>query len=126
MNLKNIELSAKTKNILIKKYPNKLTRIEKIEVANVFFRIYKLKLYSTIMKNPNKSFQEINRMTLISLTDQKANKNGEYFKYMNDSAVVKIDKTITECFSTTLNDSKEIVIDDEISLIKNGRNIEFK
>ena len=126
MKLQNIELSAKTKNILIKKYPKKLTRLEKIEVANVFFNIYKVKLYSTITKNPIKSFQEINRMTLTSLADQKGNKNGEYFKYMKERDIVKVDKTITECFLTTLGDSEEIVIDDEISLVRNGRNIEFK
>ena len=115
MNIKNIKLPAYSKNMLIKKYPNKLSRMEKVEIAEKFFEIYKTKLESLIAKNQKKTFKEINRMTLISLVDLKTNKDGEYFKYIKEMDIIKIDKTIENYF---LNLLEGIKINDNILLIR--------
>ena len=39
--MNNFKLPARTKNILIRKYPNKISREDKIKIAEDFFNLYK-------------------------------------------------------------------------------------
>ena len=126
MNLENIILPPKTKNILIKKYPNKLERTKKIDIAENFIELYKSKLKTTILKNQNKSFKEINRMTLVSLADEKANAGNEYFKYIKERDIIRVDKPLEEPLLDMLKLSHKIEIDDETSLVKEDGKIVLK
>jgi len=119
--MNNLKLPARTKNILIRKYPNKISREDKIKIAETFFNIYKIKLMSNILKDEKNSFRELNRMTLISLVDKKASFNNQYFKYMKDKDIVMVQKTIEEYILSLSRDihlNENTLIKTENKLIK--------